>query len=431
MNSTLSVFLLLLVPGLPLLLAFPALHSRLRWPCHLALLPAVILLAVPAVVSVDLPWLLFGTGLGIDDVSRLLLGMSVVLWAVAATLLRAPTRQAADNFLTTFFLLTVAGNLGAILATDLVGFFAFSALMGYSFYGLLVVAGDAPARRAGRVYLGVMILADLALFEALLIAAAMTGDLGFETVRHVIGQSAASGLYLSMVLVGFAARAGIWPLHFWLPRLFASARPGVALLLGSVPIAIGLLGAVRWLPLGETAAPDLGLIMQGLGVAAMLYALLAGLIRAQLKLLPAYAAIIAMGLFVTALGAGLADPVAWNRYRNLAYLFIATLGVGLAVLVIVIGWLKAIPARQTDDSTPWLDRWPGAVMRCGGRMGFDVLPRLRASWRDKVGRFRPIPAWQRVLDRSERSLQRWSFAITLFLLLGILMAFVSASSWLF
>jgi hypothetical protein len=55
----LSVLLLLSVPGLPLLLAFPALRSRLSWSCYFALLPAVILLALPTTVSVDLPWLLF------------------------------------------------------------------------------------------------------------------------------------------------------------------------------------------------------------------------------------------------------------------------------------------------------------------------------------------------------------------------------------
>ncbi len=437
MNSTLSVFLLLSVPGLPLLLAFPALRSRLPGACHLALLPAVILLAVPTVVSVDLPWLLFGAGrLGIDDVSRWLLGMSVVLWAVAAILLRTPPQQVPDNFLRTFFLLTMAGNLGAILATDLGGFFTFSALMGYSFYALLVIDGDVTARRAGRVYLGVMILADLALFEALLIAAAMTGNLDFETVRHVIGASPTSDLYLLMVLTGFAARAGIWPLHFWLPSAFGSARPMVALLLGGVPVSIGLLGIVRWLPLGEIASPDLGLIMQGMGVAAVLYAILAGLIRAQMRRLPAYAAIIATGLFVTALGVGLADPVVWSWYENQAYLFIAALGFGLAALVIVIGGFKTrdrfpVAAVRQADSSPWFEHWPGAVVRWAGWMGFDVLPRLCASWQAKVGRFRQVRAWQRVLGSSERSLQRWTFAITLFLLLGILMAFVSASSWLF
>ena len=434
MNTVLSALLLILTPLLPLLLAFPALRSRISWPCHIALLPALILLTVPVGVSIELPWLLLGSGLGFDDeAGRLLLAMSVLLWSAATILLYTVKGEPADDHLTTFFLLTLAGSLGAILATELVGFFAFSVLMGYAFYGLLVAGGDEETRRAARVYLVLLILADLALFEALLIAATTTEDLGFGVVRQAMAQSASPSLYLSMVLAGFALKAGVWPLHFWLPPAFRSARPAVALLLGGVPVAIGLLGAVRWLPLGEITSPDLGLISQGMGVAAMLYAILAGLKRAQLKMLPAYATIFATGLFATTLGAGLSDLAVWSRHGNLAYFFIASLGVGVAVLVATIGWLQAryhypaMPENQADDSSPWFERWPGAVMRWAAQMGVDTLPRLRATWLAKVGGLRQVRAWQRTLDGSERSLQRWAYAITLFLLLGIVVVFVGAS----
>lgn len=435
-NATLSTFLLLSVPGLPLLLAFPALRSRLYWPCYIALLPVLILLTVPMGVSIDLPWLLLGSGLAIHDgADRLLLAVTALLWTAAATLLHTTTNKPADDRLTTYFLLTLAGNLGAILATELVGFFAFSALMGYGFYALLVAGGDERTRWAARVYLVFLILADLALFEALLIAAATTGDLSFEAVRQTIAQSPSLALYLSMVLVGFALKAGLWPFHFWLPPAFRWSQPAVALLLGGVPIAIALLGMVRWLPLGEIAFPDLGLIIQGTGGAAMLYAIVGGLMRAQLKTLPAYTTIVATGLFTTALGAGLADPAVWNRYGNLAYFFIASLGFMVAVLVATTVWLQARyhyparPEKHADDSIPWFERWPGAAIRWAAQMGVGTLPRLRAVWLAKVGRLRQVRAWQRALDGSERSLQRWAYAIALFLLLGIVMVFVGTSSW--
>jgi len=42
------------------------------------------------------------------------------------------------------------------------------------------------------------------------------------------------------------------------PLAFRSVRPAVALLLGAVPVATALLGAVRWLPLGEGVAESTG-----------------------------------------------------------------------------------------------------------------------------------------------------------------------------
>ncbi len=432
MNTVLSTSLLILTPLLPLLLAFPALRSHLPRPCFIALLPALILLTLPQGASIDLPWLLLGSGLGIDGgVGRLLLAISVLLWMVAAHLLHTARDEPADDRVTSYFLLTLAGNLGAVLATDLVGFFTFSTLMGYGFYALLVAGGDEGRRRAARIYLIVLIVADLMLFEALLIAAATAGGLHFEAVRLAMGQSASPALYLSMVLVGFALKAGVWPLHFWLLPLFRASRPALTLLLGAVPIAIALLGFVRWLPLGEISLPTLGLIIQGVGVAAMLYAILAGVKRAQLKMLPAYAAIFATGVFTTTLGTGLSDPAAWNRYADFAYLLIVSLGLGVALLVVGIGWLQArshFPAmtgRQADDSTPWFERWPVAIARWAAQMGGDTLPHLRAAWLAKAGALWQAHAWQRALDSGERSLQRWGYAVALFLLLGIVMVFIA------
>ncbi len=431
MNELLSALLLLSVPLLPIVLTFPSLRSRIPYPCHIALLPAVVLLAVPSVVSIELPWLLFSSGLGAVGSSRWLLAMSVVIWAAAATLLQSPAIQAADNRITVFFLLTMAANLGAILTTDVVGFFTFSALMGYGFYGLLVAGGDEAARRAGRIYISFMIVADLLLFEVLLITFATTSDMGFEAVRHALSRSASPGLYISLVLAGFALKAGIWPLHSWLPLAFRSARPAVALLVGGVPIAMGLLGMVRWLPLGEITLPGLGLIIQLLGVAAILYAIVAGAKRVQLKLLPAYAAMIATGFFATLVGAGLADPAAWKQYGNWSAFFIVSLGLGIALLVTAIRWLQAsrdnpaASAKQADDSSLWIERLAGAVVGWGREMGFDTLPRWRTSWLAMAGRLLQPRAWHKALDAAEHSLQHWIFAVTLLLLLGIVITLLS------
>jgi formate hydrogenlyase subunit 3/multisubunit Na+/H+ antiporter MnhD subunit len=430
-NEILSALLLLLTPLLPIALAFPPLRSRISHPCYIALLPAIILLAVPPVAPIELPWLLFGSGFGIDGASRWLLAMSVVIWAAAATLLPTTGNHATDNRFTVFFLLTMAGSLGAIVATDMVGFFSFSALMGYAFYGLLVAGGDETARRAGRIYISFMIVADLLLFEALLIADATTSEMGFEVVRHALSRSPSPGLYVSLVLAGFALKAGFWPLHSWLPLAFRSARPAVALLVGGVPIAMGLLGMVRWLPLGKITLPGMGLIIQLLGMAAILYAIVAGVKRAQLKLLPAYAAMIATGVFAIALGTGVADPAAWNQYGKLSYLFIVSLGFGIVVLVVVICWLQtnrhtpAAFAKQADDPGLWIERRAGAFVRWGREMGFDTLPRWRDSLLALASRLLQIYAWRKALDAGERTLQNWSVAVTLLLLLGVVITLLS------
>ena len=325
----------------------------------------------------------------------------------------------------------MAGHLGVILTTELVGFFAFSALMGYGFYGLLVDGGDKTARRAGRIYLGFMILADLALFEVLLIAAVTTDDLSYEAVHQTMAMSPSLGLYLSITLIGFAFKTGVWPLHFWLTQAFRSSRPAVAVLLAGVPVAIGLLGAVRWLPLGEIISPGTGFIVQGVGIAAMIYAILAGLIWSRLKTLPAYVIIFFTGFYATALGTGLTDPVSWNQHVNWAHFSIVLMVIGLVALVTLIWWLQtkyhypAMHKTQTDDSNLWFDRLSSAVESWNRKKKFHNLPRKCVSFLTKAGHLIQLRAWQRMLDISEYSLQRWTFATTLFLLLGLIFVFLA------
>jgi len=425
MNETMSLLLLLSVPGLPLLLAFPALRSFLSRPGYAALLPAIVIIAsAPQFVVIDMPWLLFGTTLGIDETSRLLLAMSLVLWIASASFLHGSGNYTSDGRFTTYFMLTMAANMGAIIAADLMTFYVFATLMSYAFYALLVSGGDEDAQQSAAVYLSLMIVADLILLEALFTAAAMADDPGFAAVHSMTAQSPSLNLYLLLVLTGFAIKAGLWPLHFWLTRVFCASRPAVSLLLGGVPIAIGLLGMLRWLPLGEITSPESGLLMQSFGIAAVLYAVISGLIQRQLRLLPVNAIIFATGFYTGILGTGLADPALWKQYGHWVSYFIACFAVGYALLTIIISRL----GTQCDHSAAMIKPLDNLSHRLQHHYAL-----MRSYWnknrifsaaaRQNYRAYSPI--WKKILDNGEHILQRWNIAITVFLLLGIMVIFVS------
>lgn len=431
MNEIMSLLLLLSVPGFPLLLAFPALRSFLSKPGYAALLPAIVIIAsAPELVVIDMPWLLFGTTLGIDETSRLLLAMSLVLWTVSAAFLHSSGNYTSDGRFTTYFMLTMAGHMGAVIAADLMTFYVFATLMSYAFYALLVSGGDEDAQQSAAVYLSLMIVADLILLEALFTAAATADDLGFgfgfgfAVVHSMMAQSPSLNLYLSMVLIGFAIKVGLWPLHFWLTRVFCSSRPAVSILLGGVPIAIGLLGMLRWLPLGEITSPESGLLMQIFGAAAVLYAVISGLIQRQLKQLPVTAIIFATGFYISVLGTGLAEPALWKLYGHWGTFFIACFGIGYALLAIIISRLglqcdhSAAMIKPLNYLSPRL-KHHGALMRAY----WNKNKAFRAAAWQKYRAY--SPAWKKFLDNGEHILQRWNIAITVFLLLGIMLIFVS------
>ncbi len=422
MNAIVSAFLLLSAPGLPLLLAFPALHTRLPWPVHMALLPAAALVFIPVDFAIELPWFWQGAGLGIDAVSRWWLAMSVVVWGVGAAFLPVPTKRDACNPQTSLLLLFLVGQIGAVLATDMTVFFGFTTLMGYSCIGLLLAHGDETTRRAGRIYLVLLILADILLFEAMIMAAATTEHLDFATLAKAMTLSSSSSFYLSIVIVGIALKVGLWPLHLWLSLAYGSVRPAMALLLWLGPVATGLLGGLRWLPLGELAAPMAGAVLLAIGAATILYAM-RSVLWVQWKQRLVCVVFIATGSFIMGLGTGLLEPALWNQYGDSAHLFVTTVGWGLALMTAGLEWSKAggeaSGPRKENRIELAVERWSDAFIRWGRRTGNETLPGLRASWFVRWSGLWQKRGWQNAFVAGENFLQRWPIAVTLFLLLVI------------
>ena len=152
--SFLETVTLILVPVLPLVMAAALLPRRWRelvvrlapW----ASLPALIAAAVSPSAMLDLPWLLLGIRLGVDGVGQVFLFFTAVLWLLAG--IYARSYLAGDAGRTRFFafyLLTMGGNLGLIVAQDVLSFYLFFALMSFSSYGLIVHKRDPEAYAPG------------------------------------------------------------------------------------------------------------------------------------------------------------------------------------------------------------------------------------------------------------------------------------------
>lgn len=435
MRTIIDAHALWLIVAWPLLLSIPALHSRLPWPRHLAIIPAFMLTLFSGDASLALPWILPGTGLAIDSESRWLLAMAVIIWLMAAMMARS-SRSGSDNvLLSSFFMLTLAGNLGAILAADLVVFFCFSTLMGYGFYALLITGYPAKktateARRAGYLYLIYMIIADLALFETLLLAAYATESLRFEVIRQTLMGSSSSPLYIWLAFIAFTLKIGVWPVHQWLLAAHRSAHQSTIILLCGVPVAMGMLGAVRWLAPGLHRFYTLGLVMQIVGIAAILYALLRLVIHLRAKLLPAWVCVATTGLFITALGTGLAYPSVWQRYAYLTYPFIAAAGLFMAVLTFAIERLQstrqcpAVTLLQVQPFYLWSGHWFNVVCRWVMHRLFDLRSFRHTLWLHVIKCYQSIPDWKTM----RFFLTGWNSGITLLVLLGLALAWLNKCS---
>jgi len=304
-NST----LLLSIWLLPLLLATLARLRHAHWLLPLATLPALLAVAIlPVGTTVSLPWLLLGSELGLDETGRTFLGFSSLLWLIAAVYIAGSQHAITESGrFRVFFLLAMAGNLGLIVAQDMVSFYFGFTLMGLSAYGLIAPASSRRARRAARTYLAWTIAGELLLFTAIIFLAAISGGaLTFDALQSI----PRSPFTVLLLIAGFGIKLALPLLHWWLPPTYAVTPVAAVAVFSGVMIKAGLLGLLRFLPPGDATPPDWGLLLVLIGTATIFFGVVAGLLQKRPRLLLGYSSISKMGVLTSGFGAALAFPSA-------------------------------------------------------------------------------------------------------------------------
>ncbi len=303
----------LLVVNLPLLLALLITQPRL-WPvmrrlAAWAAAPALLLAAVATgEVVVETP-LLLGMRLGLTGVTRVFLLFTATLWLLAGIYAQAyMARDPALNHFWGFYLLTLGGNLGVLLARDLVSFYLFFTVMGFAAYGLVAHNRSPTALQAARIYLILVIMGEAFLLPAMLLTAITTASYNLELVPLAIAQASNRNLIIGLLLAGFGVKAGALLLHMWLPLAHPAAPTPASAVLSGTMIKAGLLGWLLFLPLGAVALPEWGTVCMLVGLGATFYGVAIGLTQPNPKTILAYSSISQMGLMTVALAVTLMAP---------------------------------------------------------------------------------------------------------------------------
>ena len=324
-----SAWLLLLAWVWPLVLVWPAAGVRFRQDWGTAAsalgpqpsaLPWVALGPVPALAAallvpvgteLPLPWLFLGTHLALDATAQVYLAFTALVWLAAGVYAAFGERggppeapAARSGRFDVLFLLSMAGNFWLIVGADLFSFYAGFAMMGIAAYGLVVHDGSPSALWAGKVYLVMALLGEVALFAGLVMLASETG-----ATRPGTGEvTALSNATIALLLLGLGVKAGLVPLHLWLPLAHPAAPVAASAVLSGTMIKVALLGWLRFLPVGELALPGWGHWLALAGLGTMTLALPVGLVQRDPKVILAYSSVAKMGLMMTVLGLVLVEP---------------------------------------------------------------------------------------------------------------------------
>jgi hydrogenase-4 component B len=244
--------------------------------------------------------------LGIDGLTGFFLATIAVVAApsllFAHDYLAGAARARALVVLSGLFLVVLAG---VVTARDPSSFLACWELMTLVPAAAILVRGSgAPVRHAVFVYLAVTHLGGAGVWICVL-ALAHYGALADPGSLAAQG-AAVQALVIVAAIVGFGTKAGLMPLHSWLPRAHPVAPSHVSALMSGVMIKVALYGLVR--VLFEWAAPAplwAGLAVLGLGLLSCLGGVLYALVQHDLKRLLAFHSIENVGIVALGLGASI------------------------------------------------------------------------------------------------------------------------------
>jgi hydrogenase-4 component B len=263
------------------------------------------------------PWPLPGAALHVelDALSAIFL---VPLFLVSALAAISGARSfgdaehPSDARRTRFFFGLVTGAIALVLvARNGLLFLAAWEVMALSAFFLITADRQSrESRDAGRLYLFATHVATLGLFGFFSQLRHLTGSTELVALPPgIAGTDAGTALFV-LALFGFGFKAGVLPLHFWLPPAHAAAPAHVSALMSGVLIKTGIYGIIRFTSLVPDPPAVWGDVLLVLGVASAVLGVAFALGQHDLKRLLAWHSVENIGIIVLGLGAGLAGRAA-------------------------------------------------------------------------------------------------------------------------
>jgi hydrogenase-4 component B len=195
-----------------------------------------------------------------------------------------------------------------VFADDAFTFLLSWELMSLASWAIVMAHYDNPANlRAGYVYLLMASFGTLCLLLAFGLLAGPDGGYAFATIRALPPSALTAALAVVLVVLGAGSKAGLVPLHVWLPLAHPAAPSHVSALLSGVMTKIGVYAFVRIVfDLIGNPTPWSALLVLALGGVTAVLGVLYALMQHDLKRLLAYSTVENIGIIFIGLGLALA-----------------------------------------------------------------------------------------------------------------------------
>ena len=206
-----------------------------------------------------------------------------------------------------FMLITMFATLGVFLAKDLFTMFIFFEVMSLSSYVWVVQEETEEALKVGVTYLTIAVIGGMVMLMGLFLLNHALGtlriDILYQAVQSVWSEKSGQ-IYTAgfLMLFGFGAKAGMFPLHFWLPKAHPVAPAPASALLSGILTKCGILGIL--VLTAQVFVHDLtwGSVILTLGVFGMVVGAVLAVFSVNLKRTLACSSVSQIGFILVGVG---------------------------------------------------------------------------------------------------------------------------------
>ncbi len=314
-------------------------------------------------LQAGLPWI--GAHFRLDALSAFFIAV-VNLGGAAASLygIGYGAHEPAPQRVLPFFPAFLAAMNLVLLADDAFTFLWSWELMSLASWALVMANHrETETQRAGYVYIVMASFGTLSLLLAFGLLAGPNGGYAFDTIRAAGHTPVVAALVLGLVLLGAGSKAGLVPLHVWLPLAHPAAPSHVSALMSGVMTKVAIYGFVR-LIFDLVGNPPwwASLVLVVLGGGTAVLGILHAMMEKDLKRLLAYSTIENIGIIFVSLGLALAfeaNDMGWAAALALAAALFHVLNHSLFKSLLFLGAGAVLAASGERD----MDRLGGLVHR--------------------------------------------------------------------
>ncbi len=142
-----------------------------------------------------------------------------------------------------FFILTYASTMGIFISDNMLNLFTFFEIMSITSYFLIIHDEDEYTRDAGKTYLTMSIAGGMVLLMGLFLLFDYTGTLSINDLANEVASLGQIKYIIAwLMIIGFGVKAGVIPLHVWLPKAHPAAPAPASAILSGILLKTGVFG---------------------------------------------------------------------------------------------------------------------------------------------------------------------------------------------